>query len=671
MTEKFWEVKSRIDQVDRTQEWVKKQVREELIKLNKECFYEIEWEEVKYNMDTVKHYLNSLKDKKTWKELTQNNSSVLIMAVQIALYSQNYKFWRIDWLLGSKTKAAIKKFQEDNWLTVDIYWRSMPSTISKLVEKIQPMETVELSEAEKAEYMIFRPKDEKKDDNPKFKWWENGQENWLSWWQKQQEEIRVPFRPADDDKKLDDNKTDVKEKAKENEIDEEKIRPEVKELIDDYWAEPSKFSSLKDLTTAEARKIWSLAGSFLELTSLENITPEWFAELMKFNWWLEFWIKTLTPEQAKKIEGRVHSLYFNNVENIDKATADELWKTSCYLKFPSVKSLDANIWESLVKKPSWALDFPAVETIDEESAKQIAKFPWTILLDNVKSISWEVAKILWTKRDRIYLRWLDTSKPLSNEVLEWLSQFRNWLQLNNDTFRQIYDYRISKQREWKNLSQTVVDFLDHKIRDDELSKLKSITKDDAQMLVDRWRYRDLSWIESFEEETFATIMKNRGELVLWLKEIPENYLKYIEMRAWWLEFKNLTTIDEKTAESLSKTFSRLTFDSVTKIDKSVADKLSKKFRWDIIFNWVTEISWDIIKSFNEYIWTVSFNNVTKLTPEMANALVEKNTWFISLRWIKAPISEDLLPIISKAKHVQFDNSVSEQIHRYLYPERYK
>ncbi|MBR6907296.1 hypothetical protein IKN40_02035 [bacterium] len=46
----------------------------------------------------------------------------------------------------------------------------MPSTISKLVEKIQPMETVELSEAEKAEYMIFRPKDEKKDDNPKFKW---------------------------------------------------------------------------------------------------------------------------------------------------------------------------------------------------------------------------------------------------------------------------------------------------------------------------------------------------------------------------------------------------------------------------------------------------------------------------------------------------------------------
>jgi hypothetical protein len=43
-------------------------------------------------MDTVKHYLNSINDKKTWKELTMNNSSVLIMAVQIALYAQNYKF---------------------------------------------------------------------------------------------------------------------------------------------------------------------------------------------------------------------------------------------------------------------------------------------------------------------------------------------------------------------------------------------------------------------------------------------------------------------------------------------------------------------------------------------------------------------------------------------------
>jgi hypothetical protein len=43
----------------------------------------------------------------------------------------------------------------------------MPTTISKLLEKITPMESVELSEEEKKEYLIFRPKDEeKKEDKP-------------------------------------------------------------------------------------------------------------------------------------------------------------------------------------------------------------------------------------------------------------------------------------------------------------------------------------------------------------------------------------------------------------------------------------------------------------------------------------------------------------------------
>ena len=208
MTERYWEVKSKIDQVEWTQEWVKKQVREELIKLNKECFYEVKWEEVTYNMDTVKHYLNSIKDKKTWKELTMNNSSVLIMAVQIALYSQNYKFWRIDGLLGPKTKAAIKKFQADNGLSVDTYWRTMPTTIAKLLEKITPMENVELNEEEKKEYLIFRPKNEEQDNenkNKPYNWWEQPerQVTWNPQLNKptDEKEINIPLRPSDDKSK--------------------------------------------------------------------------------------------------------------------------------------------------------------------------------------------------------------------------------------------------------------------------------------------------------------------------------------------------------------------------------------------------------------------------------------------------------------------------------------
>jgi hypothetical protein len=43
-------------------------------------------------MVTVKQYLNSLKEKKNWKELTSKNSSAVIMAVQIALFSEGYRF---------------------------------------------------------------------------------------------------------------------------------------------------------------------------------------------------------------------------------------------------------------------------------------------------------------------------------------------------------------------------------------------------------------------------------------------------------------------------------------------------------------------------------------------------------------------------------------------------
>lgn len=671
MTERYWEVKSKIDQVEWTQEWVKKQVREELIKLNKECFYEVKWEEVTYNMETVKHYLNSIKDKKTWKELTMNNSSVLIMAVQIALYAQNYKFWRIDGLLGPKTRAAIKKFQADNGLTVDTYWRSMPTTISKLLEKITPMESVELSEEEKKEYLIFRPKDEEKKEDKPFNWWEQpeGQTTWnpqLSQSPKEQE-ITVPLRPSDDK----DKPEEKEQKTTPETLDQNKIRPEVQSMIDNYRNEMDKFHTLKELTLAEAKAIWELKWGILNLTWLENLSTECFAELMKFGGWIMLWIKELTPEMAKKIEWRRYLVSFKNLENISKETAEELWKTTCWLEFQSLKTLDVNILESLIKKPSWNLEFSAVETIDEEAAKVIAKYPWTVILNNVKSISGNVAKILWSKKKWIILKWLDGSEPLPNDVLEWLSQLEDWLQINNNVFSQIYYYKIEQKRQWKELSKTVIDVLDHKVWEDELSKLKTITKDDAEMLVERWRYRDLSWVEYMDWETFRILMKNQWGLTLWMKEIPEEYWKYIELRSWWLYFKNLNVITPRIAESLAKTYWRIEFDSLTNIDKKSAEELSKKYKWDIAFNWIAELTPDIINAFKEYRWTIAFKNVESITSEIAKLLVEKNTWYISLRWLKAPVSEEVLPILSQAKNVNYDSNVLWQIHKYLYPERYE
>ena len=125
-------------------ERVSKQVKEELKRFNKEKFYDKNGEEIVYNMDTVKQYLWVLKEKKTWNELISKNSSAMIMAVQIALYSQNYSFWTIDWILGERTKTAIRKFQADNNLPVDTYWRSMPSTIQKLLEVVSREDQVEI-----------------------------------------------------------------------------------------------------------------------------------------------------------------------------------------------------------------------------------------------------------------------------------------------------------------------------------------------------------------------------------------------------------------------------------------------------------------------------------------------------------------------------------------------
>lgn len=675
MSERYWEVKSRIDQVEGTQEWVKKQVREELIKLNKECFYEINWEEVTYNMDTVKHYLNSIKDKKTWKELTMNNSSVLIMAVQIALYSQNYKFWRIDGLLGPKTKAAIKKFQADNGLSVDTYWRTMPTTIAKLLEKITPMENVELNEEEKKEYLIFRPKNEEQDKenkNKPYNWWEQPerQVTWNPQLNKptNEKEINIPLRPSDDKSKPEGKK---QEKDKETYIDQNKIRPEVQSMIDNYRNEADKFHTLKEITLAEAKAIWELKWGFLTLTWLEKSSPESFGELTKFDWWIELWIKELTPEMAKKLEWRRYLTVFKNLENITKETAEELWKTTCWLEFWSIKTLDANILELLTKKQSWNIEFTAVESINEEAAKAIAKYPWTIILNNVKSISGEVAKILWSKRKWIIIKWLDASKPLPHDVLAWLSQIENGLQLNNDTFQQIYRYKVEQKRMWKELSETVVNVLDHDANIDELSELKKITKDDAEMLVERWGYRDLSWVEYMDWETFKILMKNQWAITLWMKEIPEEYWKYIELRSWGLNFKNLEVLTPKIAESLAKTYWRIEFDAITNIDGKAAEELSKKYRWDIAFNWIKELTPEIINNFKEYRWTVIFKNVETITPEIAKLLAEKNTWYISLRWLKAPLSEELLPIISKAKNINYDSEILWQIHKYLYPERYE
>lgn len=135
--------KSSRENVDNTKERVKDQVGKELEQITNNIwknFYEIKenWD-VEYNLDLVKKYLDSIKDKEYF-ELKSQNTSAWIMSVQIALSSTGYDVGKIDWILRNKwavssnTVEAIVRFQKDNWLRPD--WQPGSKTIKKLLEKL-------------------------------------------------------------------------------------------------------------------------------------------------------------------------------------------------------------------------------------------------------------------------------------------------------------------------------------------------------------------------------------------------------------------------------------------------------------------------------------------------------------------------------------------------------
>ena len=126
--EAFSQESSEIKEID----WVQQQVKTELQDLQKESFYTT-WEDgkVNYDMEAVKNYLTTIKQK-NWSELTSKNSSAWIMAVQIALEKRGIDVGKVDGIFGAGTRAAVRTFQEKNGITAD--GLPGPQTIAKLLE---------------------------------------------------------------------------------------------------------------------------------------------------------------------------------------------------------------------------------------------------------------------------------------------------------------------------------------------------------------------------------------------------------------------------------------------------------------------------------------------------------------------------------------------------------
>lgn len=126
--EAFSQESSEIKEID----WVQQQVKAELQDLQKESFYTT-WEDgkVNYDMDAVKNYLTTIKQK-NWSDLTSKNSSAWIMAVQIALEKRGIDVGKVDGIFGAGTSAAVRTFQEKNEIIAD--GLPGPQTIAKLLE---------------------------------------------------------------------------------------------------------------------------------------------------------------------------------------------------------------------------------------------------------------------------------------------------------------------------------------------------------------------------------------------------------------------------------------------------------------------------------------------------------------------------------------------------------
>lgn len=649
-------------------ERVSKQVKEELKRFNKKKFYEKNGEEVVYNMDTVKQYLWILKEKKTRKELVSKNSSAMIMAVQIALYSQNYSFWSIDGILGEKTKAAIRKFQTDNNLPVDTFWRSMPSTIEKLLEIISRKDQIEIPEEEKKEAEEIM--EEKK--------W-NKSDAWNV--SNEQTQIEEEKKEAEERETENDENNENKENT-DTQLDQNTIRPEVEEWIKYPNKYSNKFKELTEITLAEAKAIhrdenkkterWI---SFqLNLSWIKKILPETFWELLKHKWWLEIWIENLTPELAKKLEESWKWITFSWLGKIDDMEVYQiLWKTTWFIRFSAIKNISPKwLWE-LIKKPQWDIYLNWIEEINPEIAEKITDFPRDILMDWIKKLNKETATILANKKSwKIYLRWLET--PLTKEVLDELIKTSKQNIVTNDNIQyQINNHRILKEREWKDLSKIVLDVLDGKDRD-ELSKLDHITDDDADFLAKKlWGELKLSWIKEISPETFWKLLKHNWLITIWIENLtPElaNVIVDKEKNSIWndITFSWLESINIDTYKILWQTKWTLRFNVLRDITAEEIWELFKKPSWRIYLDAVEEINPEIAEKIASFTGAVSLNWIKNIDAATAQKLSEKKSWELWLTWLELPLSDDtlegLIKIPLRCLKLNKDNLVFNKIREY-------
>lgn len=256
-------------------------------------FYNINenWE-VEYDMDLVKKYLETKKDKSYSELLTSQNTSAWIMAVQIVLCSVGYDVGKVDWILKnkwsktSKTVEQIIKFQKDNWLKPD--WKPGWKTITKLLEKLWPtsLQGWEIKNEDNSGNEVVENADV--DDN-------HAEQNEEIISKERFEELRFKSELSDD---------------------------EIKQVVDYANKEWWSWLSLRIKTIKNKNQLDELSKikSALHLNEIHTITNDQLKSLSNVEW-LALWLKKITLEQAKIITSW-------SVKKLELESLDWWWKGS-------------------------------------------------------------------------------------------------------------------------------------------------------------------------------------------------------------------------------------------------------------------------------------------------------------------------------------------------------
>lgn len=277
--------KSSKENVKDTKERVKFQVDKELQQLTNEIwknFYKVnENGEVEYDLDLVKKYLETKKDKQ-YSELKSQNTSAWIMAVQIALSSVGYDAGKVDWILKnrwaktSKTVDAIRRFQRDNELRPD--GQPGSKTITKLLEKLWNINTQDWDlEKKKKDEKSDEKKGEKKDEN----------------------KVPVDNNIEEIDNKEIITKTKFDELCFKTELSDE----EIKQVVAYANKEWGSWLALRIKTIKNKNQLNELSKikSALHLSEIHTITDEQLKSLSNVEWLALNWLRKITLEQAKII----------------------------------------------------------------------------------------------------------------------------------------------------------------------------------------------------------------------------------------------------------------------------------------------------------------------------------------------------------------------------------